>query len=88
MKIVFTKDALSQYNYWKDNDDKISLKIKLLLEQIQVSPFRGIGNPEALKHDLKGFWSRRINRQHRLVYKIEGSKPNQVITVIQCKFHY
>lgn len=88
MKIEFTNKAMSDYNYWQDNDKKICAKINMLLKQIKQSPFQGIGSPEALKHDLKGYWSRRINQTHRLVYKVEGKKPNQLITVIQVRYHY
>ena len=88
MKIEFTRKAMSDYYYWQDNDKKICERIKTLLEQIKQSPFQGIGCPEALKHDLKGYWSRRINLEYRLVYKVEGKRPNQIITVIQVRYHY
>ena len=58
MKVVFTKNALEDYSYWEKNNKKIASRIKQLLKQIQQNPFQGIGNPEPLKHDLKGYWSR------------------------------
>ncbi len=88
MKILFSENASEDYSYWKTNDSRMCSKINDLLEQIKQTPFQGIGNPEPLKHKLKGYWSRRINRTHRLVYKVEGKGKNQVITVIQLRFHY
>ncbi|NOQ92606.1 MAG: Txe/YoeB family addiction module toxin [Flavobacteriaceae bacterium] len=88
MKVVFTKNALEDYSYWEKNNKKIASRIKQLLKQIQQNPFQGIGNPEPLKHDLKGYWSRRLNREHRIVYKVEGKGKTQIITVIQVRFHY
>ena len=88
MKVVFTKNALEDYSYWEKNNKKIASRIKQLLQQIQQDPFQGIGNPEPLKHDLKGYWSRRLNREHRIIYKVEGKGETQIITVIQVRFHY
>jgi len=88
MKILFSEHAWEDYCYWQDNDVKISIKIRSLLEQIRRTPFHGIGSPEALKHDLKGYWSRRITREHRIIYKVSGTKPNQTLIVIQLRYHY
>jgi len=88
MKIFFSENAQEDFSHWENNDKKIALRIRLLLKEIQQNPFQGVGNPEPLKHNLKGYWSRRINREHRLVYKVKGSKPNQILTIIQCRFHY
>ena len=64
-------------------------RIKELLKSIRQDPFKGIGKPEPLRHDLKGFWSRRITDEHRLVYKITGTKGvDQKCIVLQCRFHY
>ena len=84
MKLRFTEGAARDLAYWKETDPKIVARIKSLVESIQSTPFSGIGKPEALKHDLAGFWSRRINKEHRLVYRIERDE----IVVIQCRFHY
>lgn len=83
-KIQFTKSAYADFEYWRDKDPKIYSKIIRLLQDIQVSHFEGIGKPEALKYSLKGFWSRRINREHRLVYKV----GKEIISVISCRYHY
>ena len=89
MKIVFTENAWGDLTYWIENDmDKVK-KVKELINAIQKDPFQGIGKPEPLRHQLKGYWSRRISQEHRLVYKISGSKRvDQVCTVLLCRFHY
>jgi toxin YoeB len=84
MKMVFTKAAFADFEFFKMNDRKIYQKIKRLLCEIARNPFEGIGKPEPLKFQFSGFWSRRIDRTHRLVYKFENEK----LTVISCRFHY
>lgn len=84
MKLRFVESAAQDLAYWKEANPKVVERIKALIESIQATPFAGIGKPEALKHDLAGFWSRRINKEHRLVYRIERDE----IVVIQCRFHY
>ena len=89
MDIEFTKKAKEHYEYWVSNDPDIIEKIHHLLESIIQSPFKGLGKPEPLRHELKGYWSRRITGEHRLVYKISGRKSvDQKCTIIQCRFHY
>ncbi len=82
--ILFIKDAWDQYLYWQENDIEVVEKINLLIKECQREPFKGIGKPEPLKGDFKGFWSRRINKEHRLVYKVYGN----ILEIIQCRFHY
>ena len=85
MEIIFSERAIQELEYWKKiGEITILKKIKQLLESIQITPFEGIGKPEALKHSLSGFWSRRITQQHRLVYRIDNDK----IVVVQLRFHY
>ena len=89
MDIVFTKNAWDDFEYWIENDPELVIKIKELLKSIRQNPFTGIGKPEPLKYDLKGFWSRRISSEHRLVYKISGVKGvDQKCFILQCRFHY
>ncbi|MCC5936472.1 MAG: Txe/YoeB family addiction module toxin [Lunatimonas sp.] len=89
MNIQFTSHAWEDFNYWIENDEDSVIKIKELIKSIRQSPFKGIGKPEPLKYDLKGFWSRRISGEHRLVYKINGTKGVDLMcTIIQCRFHY
>ncbi len=84
MKIKFTQKTKKQYEYWQEKDQKILKKINELIKDIQKTPFDGLGKPEALKFNLNGFWSRRINYEHRLVYKIE----DESIIILQCRYHY
>ena len=84
MKILFTPHGLEDYRYWKEHDSAKTARIKKLLEAISNEPFSGIGKPEPLLFDLSGYWSRRIDREHRLVYKISGDS----IIVISCRYHY
>jgi toxin YoeB len=89
MNIEFTEIAWEDFSYWIDNDENIVTKIKELIHAINKDPFKGIGKPEPLKFGLKGFWSRRITAEHRLVYKISGTKRiDQKCIIIQCRFHY
>ncbi len=88
MDVVLNEDALEEYYYWKENDKKIFNKINRLIQNIKEMPFSGLGKPEPLKENLTGYWSRRINIEHRLVYKISGAKGEQTLTIIQCRFHY
>lgn len=84
MGIHFTAHAWEDYFSWQKEDKKLLKKINELIKAIGRGPFSGIGKPEPLKHDLVGFWSRRIDRKHRLVYKIEGN----TMFIISCRFHY
>lgn len=89
MQIVFTEHGWNDFSYWMENDPDIANKIKELLLAIRKDPFKGIGKPEPLRFSLKGYWSRRITGEHRLVYSIFGSKGvDQRCIVLQCRFHY
>lgn len=82
--ISFSETALEQLGYWVKEDKKLALSILRLLEEIQRTPFLGTGKPEPLKGDFKGYWSRRIDEEHRLIYKmLEGN-----VIVHSCRFHY
>lgn len=84
MRIIFSKNSWEDYSSWLIEDRKILKKINELIKDIQKTPFSGKGKPEPLKYDLAGFWSRRINLEHRLVYKYE----NNNIYIYSCKYHY
>ena len=84
MNLEFTAAAMEDYQYWKSNQPSKAAKIKAMLENILETPFTGIGKPEPLMFDLQGYWSRRIDREHRLVYKVEGDK----VIVVACRYHY
>ena len=83
-KIVFESSAFADFNDWVKLDKKIYRKIVELIKDIDRHPFQGLGKPEALKHNLSGYWSRRIDREHRLVYKV----TNNEILILSCKYHY
>ena len=89
MDFEFTEQGWNGFQYWIEMDNSIVEKIKDLLNDIRKTPFHGLGKPEPLKHDLKGLWSRRITSDHRLIYKIEGTKGvDQKCYILQCRFHY
>ena len=83
-RIVFESGAFEDFTEWAQVDQKLYKKIVALLNDIDRSPFKGLGKPEPLKHELSGFWSRRINDEHRLVYTV----TDEAIIVIACKYHY
>lgn len=84
MKIVFMDRAWEDYLYWQKTDKAILRKINILIKEISRTPFIGTGKPEALKENLSGYWSRRINQEHRLVYTVE----NRSVIILQCRYHY
>lgn len=84
MKILFHETAFKDYIDWQTQDKKTLNKINELIKDISRHPFEGLGKPEALKYQLKGYWSRRINHEDRLIYVIEGDS----IIIISCKSHY
>ena len=84
MEVEFSELAYSQLIYWKKKDKKIYSRIEQLIDGIRLNAFEGIGKPEPLKYELNGYWSRRINKEHRLVYKV----TSQNIIVISCQYHY
>ena len=83
-EVEFEDIALQQFYDWERNDKKVFAKIVKLIDECRQTPFEGTGKPEALKHNLKGCWSRRITKEHRLVYQVTKDK----IIIISCKFHY
>lgn len=84
MNLVFTENAWDDYLYWQRQDGKKVERINDMLKDISLEPYKGIGKPEPLRGNLSGWWSRRIDTEHRLVYRVEA---NQVI-VLQCRYHY
>jgi len=76
--------AWEDYTYWLNNDKRILHRINVLIKDTLRNPFDGIGKPEPLKHEWKGFWSRRINDEHRLVYTVQ----NDQLIIAQCRYHY
>jgi len=84
MILSFADDAWDDYLYWQQQDKKILKKINRLIKEIQREPFEGIGEPEPLKYNWSGYWSRRISIEHRLVYKVVDDN----LLVAQCRYHY
>lgn len=84
MRVLFAETAWEDYLYWQKTDKAILKRINSLIKDIQRNKYEGLGKPELLKHSLAGFWSRRINSEHRLVYRIEGD----AIHVAQVRYHY
>jgi toxin YoeB len=84
LDLIIKDKAFEDIMFWMNNDKKTVSKIFKLIEVSKSTPFEGIGKPEPLKHEYSGFWSRRINQEHRLVYKIEGNN----LIIIQCRNHY
>jgi toxin YoeB len=88
MKLVFSDEAWEDYQYWADTDRKILRRLNELIEECRRSPHKGRGKPEPLKGDLKGWWSRRITSEDRIVYRVSGKGPDQSLEIAQCRFHY
>jgi len=84
MKVVFMSTAWEDYLYWQQNDKAMLKKINALIKEAIRTPFEDTGKPEPLRENLSGFWSRRINLEHRIIYKVEGDS----IYIIQCRYHY
>jgi toxin YoeB len=84
MRITFSINSWEDYLSWQKDDKMILKKINHLIKDIQRTPYHGLGNPEPLKYDLSGFWSRRIDREHRLVYQVFDNE----ILIYSCRFHY
>ena len=84
MKLIFSEHAWNDYLYWQKTDRKILKRINLLIKDVRRSPFEGIGKPESLKHALSGYWSRRINDEHRFVYKVNDDS----MLIAQLRYHY
>lgn len=88
MILSFTPTAWNDYLYWQEFDPKMSLRIQQLIKDCLRSPFSGIGRPEGLKHSLAGCWSRRIDLEHRLVYKLIDNNGEKNLLILSCRYHY
>ncbi|MBB3262371.1 toxin YoeB [Paraburkholderia bannensis] len=84
LNIMWTAEAWDDYVYWQGQDKKTLKRINQLIKDMQRSPFEGIGKPEALKENLTGFWSRRIDETNRLVYEVASTQIN----IVSCRYHY
>ncbi|MGV3635796.1 MAG: Txe/YoeB family addiction module toxin [Pseudorhodoplanes sp.] len=88
MKLAWASEAWADYERWRDVDSKVHDRINALIENIAVSPFKGIGKPEPLKYDLSGWWSRRITGEHRLIYRVTGQGKDRRLEILSCRYHY
>jgi toxin YoeB len=84
MKITFLEEAWEDYLYWQKVDKNMVKRINSLIKDALRSPFNGIGKPEPLKFDMAGSWARRIDEEHRFIYKIQEDR----FIIIQCRYHY
>ncbi len=88
MKITFASRVWNEYLFWQDEDARMLQRVNALLKECMRDPFRGTGKPEPLGQNMSGWWSRRINREHRLVYRVTGKGETQALEVAQCRYHY
>jgi toxin YoeB len=84
MRLIFSKRAWEDYQFWIKTDKQMLKRINLLIQDAQRTPFEGLGKPEPLRHQLSGFWSRRISGEHRFVYAVE----NDDLLIAQLRYHY
>ncbi len=84
MRLIWSTNAWEDYLFWQAQDKKILQRINTLIKVIQREPFQGIGDPEPLRYNWKGYWSRRITREHRLIYKVQEDD----LWIAQCRYHY
>lgn len=84
MLLSFTKVGWEHYSYWQATDKKMLKKLNALIQECMRTPYSGIGQPEALKYEFSGWWSRRITQEHRLVYRVESD----AMIIAQCRYHY
>lgn len=84
MNKFFTDESWADYVFWQENDKRFIKRINELIKEIERTPFTGIGKPEPLKHHLSGYWSRRINEEHRLIYLVEQDR----MIILSCRYHY
>lgn len=84
MRLIFSDHAWEDYLYWQRADRKLLQRINTLIKETRRAPFEGIGKPEPLKHGLAGYWSRRVNDEHRMIYKVEP----ETLFLVQLRYHY
>ena len=84
MKLIFSEHAGDDYQYWVETDRQVLKRINRLIQEIRREPFSGTGKPEPLKHGLSGYWSRRINDEHRIVYRVSYD----AVLIAQLRYHY
>ncbi len=89
MEVIYSEKAQKDRDYWKKSGNKVIMnKISALIEDIQLHPFEGIGKPEPLKYHLTGRWSRRINQEHRIIYRVTDENTIEILEILSLKGHY
>jgi toxin YoeB len=85
---MFSSKAWEHYQHWQTSDGEILEKLNRLIRECQRTPFQGLGKPEPLRGELKGWWSRRLTREDRLIYRVVGEASAQTLEIAACRFHY
>jgi toxin YoeB len=88
LRLVFWPPAWENYLHWQAEDEKMLARLNALLKECMRAPFKGTGKPEPLSGNLSGWWSRRLNQEHRLVYRVSGKSDAQALEAAQCRYHY
>lgn len=88
MKLLWTGQGWDDYEHWQRTDMDMVDKIVVILRDLKRSPFLGLGKPESLRNEMAGWWTRRINREHRLVYRVSGKGAEQAVEIAACRFRY
>jgi toxin YoeB len=88
VKVAFWPTAWDDYRHWQDNDAKLLARLHILIEECRRHPFTGTGKPEPLGGSLSGWWSRRLTKEHRVIYRVAGSGAEQTLQIAQCRYHY
>ena len=88
MKLLFTLRGWGDYVHWQENDPKMRARINALIRECMRTPFSGLGKPEPLRNNWSGWWARRIDTEHRLVYRVIGKGEDQRLEIAQCRYHY
>ena len=88
MKLLWSDDAWEEYLRWQKTDPNTFQRINDLIKECTRTPFTGTGKPEGLRENLRGWWSRRITTADRLVYRVSGKPPDQILEISQCRYHY
>ena len=88
MRLIFADVAWEDYLHWQSTDTKTVTRINALIRECWRDPFRGTGKPEPLRGNYAGFWSRRISREDRLIYRMTGAGDDQALEIVQCRYHY
>ncbi len=88
MKVSFDREAFEQFVQWQGQDVQVWLKLTALIRETMRTPFQGLGKPEPLRQQLRGWWSRRITGEHRFVYRMTGTREDQTLEIVACRYHY